>query len=343
MPGPQLVQVRARLRVEAGPRGLVGDRVAGLWDDADDASWDASLRWRPAALDEFFVRLRTASHVLADLEHLLLETCVEVRPDGAVRVTSELVLEGHPFGRVGERLAQNPSRGPMGTAARGTGRMLDRVVKQSHEVLDIYGDPVQRRAFAHAVRHPDLLTPNMQRTLLYLVLVSSVWLWFVVLTGLALAAPGLAVAWNVLCGLYFAALGTNLFLPIPLEPLALAARGTVGTWPAAAASGAGKMVGAWIIFSLGPFLRAGVGRLEAGSPTMRRVMARAERFARRFGSVALGALLAVPFSPFDIVPVYLFSTLGLRLRPFLAAVFLGFGARILAVLLLGDLLFGPGP
>lgn len=321
--------MRAALRLERGQRGERDDVETGLLDSLGLEP----TRWEPTPLPPPDAYVHEHGHVLADLEHLLLQDQVRLR-DGGVEVVSTLRLEGHVMRSLAPHLHK---AGPPGrTLHRGT----DLAWKQAHEVADIFADPKARREFALAVRHPDRMTPRQQRALLFLVLTSSVWVWMVGAALLLELAPGLGAAWSLAFTLYFAALGTNLFLPIPMEPLALAAVGTLGTGVTVFASAAGKAAGAWIIYALGAALRRGVRRLEERSATTRRVMAAAERFARRFGYAALGAMLAVPFSPFDIVPVYLFSGLGLRLAPFLAAVFVGFGLRLLAVLWLGEALLG---
>jgi uncharacterized membrane protein YdjX (TVP38/TMEM64 family) len=322
--GVPVLRVRVRLRVERGRKGPADDVERGLFEDGEpaDAAWQAT----PFPDARTFVLEH--GHILADLDHVLLQDQVQALPD-ALLVTTTVRLEGHPLRRVGERLRRG------GRAARFVASVTELAWKQSHEVTDIFSQPQARRAFAHAVRHPRLLTPRQQRALLFLVLLSSAWLWVVGLVGMAVLLPRLAVAWNVAFSLYFAALATNLFVPVPMEPVALAGAVAVGPWLAAASAGAGKAVGAWIIFSLGPALRRVMARLEARSALTRRVLGGAERFALRYGDVALGLMLAVPFSPFDIVPVYLFSTMGLRLGRFLLAVFAGFTLRLLAVTLLG--------
>lgn len=321
--------VRVRLRVERGKKGVWDDEENGLFegDEPEPTVWVAT-RFPPAG--SYLIEY---GHVMADVEHLLLQDQVLVLDDGRVQLTNTLRLEGHPFHGFAAPLLK---AGPVG---KGLHRAINLVVKQAHEVADIYQDPKLRREFAHAVRHPQLLTPVQQRSLLFLVLMSSVWCWLLGLTVLAVVTPNLAVAWNVLFTLYFAALGTNLFVPIPVEPLVVASVGSVGVAGAVLASGLGKAVGAWIIYTLGPVLRKAMANLEAKSAVTRRVMDKASAFAGRFGYAALGAMLAVPFSPFDIIPVYLFATLGLRVGPFLAAVFAGFSLRLLVVVLLGDVLF----
>lgn len=322
------IYVRLRLRVERGQKGEWDDEETSLFD-GDEPTRNAWVATPFPPAGAFVIEY---GHILADVEHLLLQDQVFVGDAETIDLTSTVRLEGHPFhGFAGPLLKA-------GRVGHGVHRITNLVIKQAHEVVEIYQDPVQRRAFAHAVRHPHLLTPVMQRSLLFLVLLSSLWLWIAGLTILALVWPGIANAWNVAFSLYFASLATNLFVPIPVEPLALASTGTLGAVGVAVACGLGKMVGAWIIYTLGPVLRKAMAKLEAGSLTTRRVMDRASRFARRYGYAALGAMLAVPFSPFDIIPVYLFATLGLRVGPFLAAVFIGFGLRVFVVVALGDVL-----
>jgi membrane protein DedA with SNARE-associated domain len=322
--------VRIRLRIERGKRGEWDDEETALFegDEPEPTTWVATpLPKAGAYVVEY-------GHIMADVEHLLLQDQFLVVGEEQVQLTSTIRLEGHPFHQYAEHLLKG------GFAGRGAHRFLNLLVKQAHEVVDIYQDPKLRREFAHAVRHPKLLTPKQQRSLLFLVLLTSVWVWVAGLTVLAIVAPNASVGYNLLFTMYFAALSTNLFIPIPVEPLVLASVGSVGTVPAVLASGLGKAVGAWIIYTLGPVLRKGVAALEAKSPLTRKVMIRAEAFARRFGYAALGSMLALPFSPFDIIPVYLFSGLGLRLGPFLAAVFIGFSLRLFLVVLLGEALFG---
>lgn len=327
MPGPG-VRVRIRLRVERGKRGEWDDEETALLEDgeAQPTAWVATPLPKPSA---YVVEY---GHVLADVEHLLLQDQLRL-VEGRVELASSLRLEGHPLHGWAEPLLK---AGPVG---RGVHRFTSLLVRQLHEVADIYQDPKRRSEFARAVRRPHLLTPVQQRALLTLVLLSSLWVWLVGVTLLAVIAPLAVAPWNGALLVYFHALSTNLFNPLPVEATAVGAAAVIGPSATILAGGAGKAVGAWIIYTLGPLLRKAMLNLEAKSPLTKRVMLRAEAFARRFGYAALGLMLAVPGSPFDIVPVYLFSTLGLRLGPFLAAVFLGFALRLALVVLLGGLLF----
>lgn len=314
------VRVRVRLRVERGKKGVADD----VERDLDEASrWTASPRpGRGTFVHEH-------GHVLADLDHVLLQD--QVRLEGDVVVEDTLRLEGHPLGRPGDWLRR---RGRVGTAAL---RAVEVVWKQAHEVLDIFDDRANRERFRRALRRPEHMTPKMQRALLFLVLLSSLWAWLVGVTVLALTAPSLAGPWNLVFTCFASALSTTLLLPTPVEFIVVGAAAVLGAPLAVASAAAGKAVGAWIVFTLGHGLRQAVARVEAGSPATRRFMARAERFARRFGYAALGLLVAIPFSP-DVLPITLFSTMGLRLKPFLAAVALGYALRMAAVVFVGDLL-----
>jgi hypothetical protein len=208
------------------------------------------------------------------------------------------------------------------------------------DVLGVLGNSGKRSQFVRELLGPGELTREMRNTLLFLVLLGSALLWAVGATVLGLAFPVLVAPWNAALLVYFHALTTNLFNPVPVEPTVLGASLVVGPVGAVAAGSFGKMVGAWVIFTLGPVLRKAAMKLESRSPKVTRFMERAEGFARRFGYVALGLMLAVPGSPFDIVPVYLFSVMGLKLAPFLAAVFFGYVVRLGLVVLLGVVLFG---
>jgi hypothetical protein len=307
---------RVVLRVARGPLAVPDETALFDGDEAPPPGWAPEV---PSGRDAFVLEQEL---VLGVPGRLLLADEVRLAA-GLPALTSAVLFDPvrpgvfGTVGRAGQAMQQ------AGGATR----------YQVGEVVDLFSDPRGRRAFARAVRRPRELTQRQQHLLLFLVLLTAVWLWVVGLTALAFAGSRLTGAWSEAFTLFFASLATNLFIPIPIEPLALASAGDLGLWVAPAA-GAGKAVGAWIIFALGPVLRRAVGRLERDSRLTHRIMLRAERFARRFGYVALGLMLAIPFSPLDIIPVYLFSTLGLRLGPFLAAVFLGFALRILAVMLL---------
>lgn len=323
------LHLKVGLRIERGQRGE--------WDDEETALFDGDepqpTRWVATPLPKGGTYIIEYGHITADVEHMLLQDQIRLAKDGRIEVVSTVRLEGHPLHSFAEPLLK------AGRVGHGLHRATNLFVKQAHEVVEIYQDPRLRREFAHAVRHPHLLTPVMQRSLLFLVLMSSVWFWVAGLSLLAVVLPELSVAWNVFFTLYFASLGTNLFVPVPVEPLAVASLGSLGVAATVLACALGKTVGAWIIYVLGPVLRRAMVKLEEKSPVTRRVLRAAEGFARRYGYAALGAMLAVPFSPFDIIPVYLFAGLGLRVGPFLGAVFVGFAVRILAVALLGDLFF----
>jgi membrane protein DedA with SNARE-associated domain len=320
--------IRTALRLERGRRGVRDDEERVLFDGerAPEQGWIAT---REPRSDAFVVE---HGHIHADEEHVLLQEQFRVEA-GRIVLSNTLRMEGHPLRSFAPAFRRSRFGHPIHVAT-------DLAVKQTHEVVDILADPVLRGKFARAIVHPDQLTRRMQRSLLFLVLLSSVWLWTLGTVILVIGFPAWTFPWNLAWSLFFASLGTNLFLPIPIEPVALAATGALGIPLAIISSAAGKAVGAWIIFMLGGPLRRGVSRLEGRSRVARAVMWRADRFARRFGYAALGLMLAVPFSPFDIIPVYLFSTLQLRLGPFLTAVFLGFALRLFTVLVLGGSLLG---
>lgn len=320
--GGARLRVRTRLRVE---RGGPLDAERGLFDGDDLAAPD----WDPPPAPGPRAWSIEHGHVLADVEHLLLG--VTVRAAGDLVVESTLRLEGHPLGALGERMARG------GRAARALHGATNAASKQVHEVVDIFSNPEALRRFAGAVRRGGL-SRQQKRTLLFLALLSSAWLWLLGQVALGLAGSRLADAWSVLWSLYFASLLTNLFVPVPIEAVALGASVAVGAPAVAVACGAGKAAGAWIVYALGPVLRRAMARQEARHALVRRILGAGQRSAARFGYLALGAMLAVPFSPFDIVPVYLFSIMGLRLKPFLAAVFLAFTLRVYVVAVFGGAL-----
>jgi len=317
------MNIRTRLRVEhGGPRDL----ERGLFEGEELAprAWEASVDPGEGTF------VLDHGHVLADIEHLLLGLQVRVAQDEP-DVEATLRLEGHPLGALGDRLARG------GPAGRAVHRGTNAIGKQVHEVVDIFSSPATLAKFAQAVRRGGM-SRRQKRTLLFLLLLTSLWLWLVGLAVLGLTGSSYADEWSVLFSLYFASLATNLFVPVPIEAVAFTASLSVGAAGAALACGAGKALGAWIIYTLGPTLRRGMARLEAQHLVVRRVLVGAQRFTVRFGYVALALMIAVPFSPLDIVPVYLFSIMGLRLKPFLAAIFVGFAARVYAVAVFGGAL-----
>lgn len=190
-----------------------------------------------------------------------------------------------------------------------------------------------RRGLLRALIDEEYITPERRRVLLFLTAVMLVASWFLAEIMIRFTYPEALEPKQMTDLVFFYAIGTRVALPLPFEPIVLAAHPVLGFWPTVFVSAIGAVVGSWILFMIGGEANKGLKRLFDEIPALKRALRWAERNARKFGYVVLGLILAIPFSP-DTVPLVIFSLLNLRMRWFLLTVFLATLVRITAFLLL---------
>lgn len=199
------------------------------------------------------------------------------------------------------------------------------------ETREEFATQTGRRGLLHALIDEEYLTPERRRVLLFMTGVMLAASWFLAEIMIRFTYPEALAPKQMTDLVFFYAIGTRVALPLPFEPIVIAAQGVLGFWPTVFISAVGAVVGSWILFVIGGEANKGLKRLFDEIPTLNRALQWSEKHAQRFGYVVLGVILAIPFSP-DTVPLVIFSLLNLRMRWFLLTVFLATIVRISAFL-----------
>lgn len=140
--------------------------------------------------------------------------------------------------------------------------------------------------------------------------------------GVTLAVPDLARPWRTVFFLFLYGFLTSLGVPLPIEPALIPAALSVGAWLAIGVTVAAKVLAGWMVFFLGDEVNDRLHAKAEKSERMARFMDASERFAQRFGLVAVAAFIATPGLP-DVIALYIFGSLHMRLWKFLVGVAIG--------------------
>ncbi|HVL87565.1 MAG TPA: VTT domain-containing protein [Candidatus Thermoplasmatota archaeon] len=183
-----------------------------------------------------------------------------------------------------------------------------------------------------ARRDKPSVPPRYVHALLLFALAGAAIAWALGAAVLLAMRPDFLGSWNVAWGIFAVALLTATVLPTPYEPtlIPLAREGVLGAAVGVTAAAAGIALGAAFVYFLGGALRQEMERWTQHG-IVRGFLEYSERFARRAGYPAFLILFSIPFFP-DTFLVYLFSLLGMRLKPFLVVCFVGGVVRSLVAL-----------
>lgn len=182
--------------------------------------------------------------------------------------------------------------------------------------------PSGRRRFWEGVKNPRNLPPQQKAVTLFValgVLTAGLVLVHALVT---LILPQHAVAWRRVFLLFVYSFVTSMGPPFPLEPALLAAVVYVGKLPTLATVLAAKVLAAWMVFFVGDEIHDKLQELSARKPWFNKFLAKSEEFARRWGIATMAAFIATPGLP-DVVALYIFGTLHMKLTHYLAGVFIG--------------------
>lgn len=211
---------------------------------------------------------------------------------------------------------------------KGVAALPDHTVVHAQRTATFLSTREGRVRFWRGLADPHGLSGE-QKAVTFFILLTSV------LVGVAIAhlavtltAPDLARPWRTIVLLFLYIFGSSFGLPFPIEPVIVAAALSVGAPAAITAALVGKLLAAWLVFFVGDAIHHRVRERAAQSPRFTRFLEASERFARRFGLVAVAAFIATPGLP-DFVPLYLFSSLHMPLGRFMLGV--GIGALALYV------------
>ena len=182
--------------------------------------------------------------------------------------------------------------------------------------------PTGRRRFREGLKDPRALTPHQKAVTLFAGVGAIVVALVVLHVAVTLILPQHAVAWRRVFLLFIYAFITSLGPPLPLEPVILGASIYVGRIITLGIVVGAKVLAAWMVFFLGDEVNDRLREQSATRPWLGRVLDVSEAFARRFGVFALATFIAVPGLP-DVIALYVFGTLQMRLPQFLVGVFIG--------------------
>ena len=249
-------------------------------------------------------------------------------PHGA-RVVALADWEGEPesrpglFYRLGNRIVNANNE----LIARFTG-----IPGQFRDNFTLLRDPVQRKLLARALVDERLLTARRRKAIFSMLLWGTLFLYAAVGAALVLLRPQAIGAYQSLYSLFFYAVATSLFLPTPFEFLLPSARHAAGTVATILVASLAKTAGSWLVLLMGDKANAGIKSLLERRVLLARLFHGLERFAQRFGYVAVFALFAIPFMT-DTAPLFVLAVLRMRKLPFLATMFAAIATRSLIFLL----------
>lgn len=234
--------------------------------------------------------------------------------------------------------------------ARGGGlvyRFGDKVVKANNDVVSaitglpaqfrdnwrLLADPSQRKLLARSLFDESFLTPRRRKAVFSLLLWGSLLVWVSVGIVLAIVNREAIDEYQSVYSLFFYSLATSIFLPTPFEILLANAEKSLGiVWTVLIAAVA-KVAGSWIVLMMGDKANEGLNTLLEKRPFLKRVFKALERFAQKFGYVAVFVLFAIPFMS-DTAPLFILAVLNMRKGIFLTVTFFAIVARSLLFLLL---------
>ncbi len=264
----------------------------------------------------------------------------EIRAGAQLVEEAVLVREG-PTGRVelehrlcavdrllGDAIESQPIR-----VARRALALPDRVRQSARRAHAALASPRRERVLAGLV-DPRPLGARDKAAAFFLVASALLGCGLVLHAVVTLAAPGLATTWRAGVALFAYALVNSLGVPfLPLEPAIVGGVALMGKWATVVVALCAKILAAWLALFVGDAVHdRGLRRLEKRE-WGRRLVAASERFAERFGLIAVAVFIAMPGFP-DFLAIYVFASLGMPLWKYLTGVAIG-GAVLYAALAWG--------
>lgn len=260
---------------------------------------------------------------------------------GAQLVEEALLVRVGPAGRLelehracvvervlGDAIESQPTR-----VARRAVALPDRIVQSARRAGAALGSPRRRQILAGLV-DPRPLGARDKAAAFFLVASSLVAFGLVLHAIVTLAFPDLARPWRAGVALFAYALVNSLGIPfLPLEPAIVAGVALLGRGATVLVALCAKILAAWLALFVGDEVHdRGLKKLEKRE-WGRKLVAASERFAERFGLIAVAVFIALPGFP-DFIAIYAFASLGMPLWKYLTGVALG-GAILYTALAYG--------
>ncbi|HWG90803.1 MAG TPA: VTT domain-containing protein [Candidatus Thermoplasmatota archaeon] len=196
-----------------------------------------------------------------------------------------------------------------------------------------------RRRVRYGLTHPQDLATHEKAVVLFLGTLTLLFTLIVAHFAVTLAVPSFAETWRTGFLLFLYAYIQSLGLPLPIEPLIIYSGTVLGIIPTVATAVAAKIAAGWMAFFLGDEVNDRLHAKKDQSPRYAKFLAWSERFANKYGLLAMAVFIAIPGFP-DAVALYVFGSLGMSLRRYLLGIALGATALYTAVLLGVAALFG---
>jgi membrane protein YqaA with SNARE-associated domain len=205
---------------------------------------------------------------------------------------------------------------------RGLVSAPDRLANRIRRAAALLSTPEGRTRVRRGMVDPNDLTPE-EKAVTLTVGIAAVFAALVVAHfAVTLAVPDLARPWRTMFFLFLYGFVTSLGLPLPIEPALLPAAMSIGPIVSIVTTVVAKVLAAWMVFFVGDEVNDRLRARAEESPRFARFMDASERFAQRFGLVAVAAFIATPGLP-DAVALYVFGSLHMRLWRFLVGVAIG--------------------
>lgn len=218
---------------------------------------------------------------------------------------------------------------------RGTATLPDRLGRHAAKAREFLSTSTGRQRFREGLRDPRSLTGEQKAVTLFVLSVGVVSALLVAHLAVTLTAPALTAAWRT--GLFLFVYGyiTSLGVPLPWEPVVLAtalALGAMATFIVAVLS---KLVAGYMVFFLGEAVNDKLEKRATKSAWFAKFLQWSERFASRFGILAMALFIGLPGLP-DAIALYVFGSLRMPMWKYLVGI--AIGASVLDTLVI----FGVG-
>lgn len=218
---------------------------------------------------------------------------------------------------------------------RGVATLPDRLAVHWDRSRRFLSTPEGRAKFRKGLFDPHGLTAEEKAVTLFVGTAGLLAALLVTHVAVTLAVPALATDWRAVVFLFLYAYVTSLGIPLPIEPVLFPAAFVIGKPAALVVTVVAKVCAGWMVFFVGDSVNHQMRKRAERSERWARFLDWSERFARRFGVGALAVFIATPGLP-DVVALYVFGALHMRLPQFLVGVALG------STVLNGLILYGVG-
>lgn len=230
--------------------------------------------------------------------------------------------------------------GALRRVTRGSATLPDKFAHGARRAAAALATPDARRQFWKGLVDPNDLTAHQKAVTLFIGLSGIAAALVVAHFAVTLILPDLARPWRAMFLLFLYGFATSIGAPLPIEPVLLPAARALGPPLAIAVTLLAKVLAAWMVFFLGDEVNDKLRATAEKRPWVGRALDRSERFARRFGPWAVAFFIAIPGLP-DVIALYVFGSLHMRLWKFLLGVAIG-GAILYTGVTYGLLALLPG-